>query len=263
MSKFDDLANIVDRFINMNVGYDQAQRWTFLNVGNRSLVNNSECDCSASTIGMIWLAGYNIPRANVGGAGECWTGNADALLLGAGFKKTVTAGWSISRIEAATGTNTVILGDGHIMIKHRSGLWCSANQDENGNILGGRAGDQTGNETNLRPLWARHGGWLAVYTPPDAHGTRPGSSSAVVSGPNDGTLHVGSKGESVRKLQAGLLRVFPAYAGPIKVTGGADGVFGAGTDKVVRIFQSKAGLGVDGIVGPATKAKLASYGVTF
>ena len=262
MTKFDDLANIVDRFVKMNVGYDQAQRWTYLNVGSRSMVNNSECDCSASTIGMIWLAGYAIPNVNVGGRGECWTGNADALLLGAGFKKTVTAGWSISRIEAATGTNTVILGDGHIMIKHRSGLWCSANQDENGNIRGGRAGDQTGNETNLRPLWARHGGWLAVYTPPDAPGTRPGSSSAVVSGPNDGTLHVGSTGESVRKLQAGLLRQFPAYATPIKLNGGADGNFGAATDKVVREFQRRSGLVADGIVGTATKAALAKVGVS-
>jgi peptidoglycan hydrolase-like protein with peptidoglycan-binding domain len=37
----------------------------------------------------------------------------------------------------------------------------------------------------------------------------------------------------------------------------ADGIFGSGTDAAVKDFQSKNGLGVDGIVGPNTWGKLA------
>jgi peptidoglycan hydrolase-like protein with peptidoglycan-binding domain len=38
---------------------------------------------------------------------------------------------------------------------------------------------------------------------------------------------------------------------------GADGIFGSGTEAAIRDFQSKNGLGVDGIVGPNTWGKLA------
>jgi peptidoglycan hydrolase-like protein with peptidoglycan-binding domain len=36
----------------------------------------------------------------------------------------------------------------------------------------------------------------------------------------------------------------------------ADGIFGSRTERAVKAFQRAKGLGVDGIVGPATYAKL-------
>lgn len=59
-----------------------------------------------------------------------------------------------------------------------------------------------------------------------------------------GTVRKGSRGSTVKGLQAGL--------GGLSV----DGVFGSGTDAKVRAFQKSRGLVVDGIAGPATWAAL-------
>ncbi len=69
-------------------------------------------------------------------------------------------------------------------------------------------------------------------------------------------LRQGSKGEPVRAVQAFLRRVFPSYAGGLVV----DGDFGPATHRSVVEFQRRTGLGADGVVGPATWAKLASHG---
>lgn len=74
-------------------------------------------------------------------------------------------------------------------------------------------------------------------------------------------LRQGSTGPHVRALQAGLLQIFPKYAGPIAAHGGADGIFGPATEAVVRQFQTNAHIAVDGIVGPQTIAALAHYGI--
>ncbi|SDY17619.1 Putative peptidoglycan binding domain-containing protein [Evansella caseinilytica] len=60
-----------------------------------------------------------------------------------------------------------------------------------------------------------------------------------------------SRGEQVRKLQNKLLAVgqkLPRY--------GADGVFGAETEKAVKDFQTRRKIKVDGIVGPVTRNEL-------
>ncbi len=53
----------------------------------------------------------------------------------------------------------------------------------------------------------------------------------------------GSKGEMVRQIQIAL-HLYP------------DGIFGPLTEERVKLFQKDNGLAVDGIVGPATMAKL-------
>lgn len=58
----------------------------------------------------------------------------------------------------------------------------------------------------------------------------------------------GSKGRWVQVLQEALLS--KGYDLDI------DGVFGSGTDAAVRRFQRANGLGVDGVVGPNTWARL-------
>jgi peptidoglycan hydrolase-like protein with peptidoglycan-binding domain len=63
-------------------------------------------------------------------------------------------------------------------------------------------------------------------------------------------LKVGSRGETVRKLQE-MLNSLGFNCGA------ADGIFGPKTQAAVKAFQKKYGLVADGIVGPLTWAKIA------
>ncbi len=63
------------------------------------------------------------------------------------------------------------------------------------------------------------------------------------------TLKQGSKGEMVKRAQALLLK---AGFDP----NGLDGVFGPGTKKAAIAWQKSVGLVADGIIGPASWAKL-------
>jgi diacylglycerol kinase family enzyme len=67
------------------------------------------------------------------------------------------------------------------------------------------------------------------------------------------TLKKGSTGNPVRRLQKRI-----SLGG--WDTGGVDGVFGASTEAAVKKFQGDNGLVVDGIVGPATWAKVDALG---
>lgn len=62
------------------------------------------------------------------------------------------------------------------------------------------------------------------------------------------TLRNGSTGSDVKALQVKLVHDYPLYADHLI----ADGDFGDKTEAVVREFQKRAGLTVDGIVGKST-----------
>lgn len=66
------------------------------------------------------------------------------------------------------------------------------------------------------------------------------------------TVKLGSTGETVRTAQGALLARGYAIGVSGVLTAGIDGVFGKLTDSAVRRAQEKAGITVDGIVGPAT-----------
>lgn len=80
---------------------------------------------------------------------------------------------------------------------------------------------------------------------------------------NDVILKRGDRGDRVYALQKGALRVFPAYAYPIRRNGGPNGVFGPATEGFVKEFQRRTGMPITGIVDNRTKTKLGSFGVTF
>lgn len=94
--------------------------------------------------------------------------------------------------------------------------------------------------------WVQAAG--GIVTPPPE---KPISNST-------GALQLGSSGSRVKALQSGLNRVFPSYSRLA-----TDGQFGPATAAVVRQFQRRAGLTVDGIVGPNTTKALTGFGVKF
>lgn len=72
--------------------------------------------------------------------------------------------------------------------------------------------------------------------------------------PGQPTIHEGSSGDVVRRLQRALRRGLPDPGLAI------DGIFGPETRRLVESFQEGARLTVDGIVGPATWAALPDGG---
>lgn len=93
-------------------------------------------------------------------------------------------------------------------------------------------------------------------------GSTPNTPSTPSNPASDGDLDLGSTGQPVRQLQAGLNRVFSGYS---KLD--VDGIYGPATQSVVAEFQNRERgsrtptLNVDGIVGPATKLALSKYGI--
>lgn len=86
-------------------------------------------------------------------------------------------------------------------------------------------------------------------------------SPGVPSDPSSEDLDVGSEGQQVKQLQAGLNRVFSGYS---KLD--VDGIFGVATKSAVTEFQRREkaktpSITVDGIVGPVTRRALATYGI--
>jgi peptidoglycan hydrolase-like protein with peptidoglycan-binding domain len=68
------------------------------------------------------------------------------------------------------------------------------------------------------------------------------------------TVHLGSTGDDVKRLQRVLARsMVTSPFGPIT------GIFDAALDSAVRSYQSAEGLVVDGIVGPVTWSHLPPY----
>ena len=85
-------------------------------------------------------------------------------------------------------------------------------------------------------------------------GTRSKINSAYsnLGGSSSGTnLSMGSSGTDVKNMQKKLIALGYSCG-----SSGADGIFGQGTYNAVCKFQKANGLSVDGIIGPATRAKI-------
>lgn len=98
--------------------------------------------------------------------------------------------------------------------------------------------------------WSNYGRGVVRRTPA-ATGASGANMSVTWLGHDKGVLVLGSQGDRVRALQERLNRDYPAYSNLA-----VDGDYGHATVAVVKEFQRRAGLKVDGEAGPRTLAKL-------
>jgi hypothetical protein len=139
-----------------NTGYDQNQRWTFLDKANRKLIPNREADCSTVVAAIVYLAGYPI---NI--SGTCYTGNLAQLLKDAGW--TIYRFTNLSQVKAG---DVLIAPRHHTEFAYTANKWYSAHIDRSGDATGGQAGNQTGGETKFQSAYNRSGGWTYLARPP-------------------------------------------------------------------------------------------------
>ena len=113
-----------------NLGYDQGNRWDIRYGG--------ECDCSSLVIFCLQEAGFDTGSAS-------YTGNMSSNLTARGWKR-IPFTWSPQ-------AGDILLNDANHVAVWLGDVLSQASIDENGNIAGGQAGDQTDHETNVRSLY--------------------------------------------------------------------------------------------------------------
>lgn len=130
-----------------SIGYDQLQRW--------NVYDGGEADCSSLVIWALDAAGFDTGNAT-------YTGNISSELC--------ARGWT--RLAPDLGTaqpGDILLNDSdHVAAVVDGYGWSArvaqASIDENGNISGGQAGDQTGTETNICAIYDYPWNCILRYT---------------------------------------------------------------------------------------------------
>lgn len=128
-----------------SLGYDQSNRW--------DIRDNGESDCSSLTITALQEAGFETGSAS-------YTGDLSSNLTKRGWKRLPP---DISTCRPGD----ILLNDAYHVCVVISGYgWgakvAQASIDENGRASGGKAGDQTGYETNIKPVYVYSRGWDCI-----------------------------------------------------------------------------------------------------
>ena len=141
-------------------GYNQARRWTFFNRQTDTINKHQDGDCSSVCAAIIKLGGYPIDLGYPAHSGV-WTGNFAAKAQQAGFTLLPFTGLADLKVG-----DFVVRPDAHVEFVALPDVMFSAGLDENGNIAGGKPGDQTGQEVRYTPAYNYRGGWTQVLRPP-------------------------------------------------------------------------------------------------
>lgn len=149
------MKKVADALNKANIGYDQANRWSFYKAGR--IVAGAEGDCSTICGVIAKLGGYEVDLS-----GTFYTGNFADKLRRAGF--AVLPFRSLDDVR----DGDFLLTPGHHVefCWPSSGKMFSAIYDERGKASGGKAGNQSGKETGWRKLAVRPGGWTYIVRPP-------------------------------------------------------------------------------------------------
>jgi len=232
------VLNHIEMCNNDKHGYSQVNR------------NGPDYDCSSSIYWAMKNAGMEVTST-------AWSTHSmvDALSK---------RGWEIAARNVKTSANLlrgdILLNPGsHTELYIGGGKMSGFNKDENGGIKGVLPGDQTGKEAYVKPFNASSKGqWAYVmrFKAERATGTTTASPTVTPTTSGAGVLKLGSKGPETKKLQEGLNRCFPAYSKLV-----ADSDFGPKTEAVVKEFQRRCNLTVDGIVDAQTRQALQRFGI--
>lgn len=222
-----------------SLGYDQSNR--------RDIRNGGECDCSSLVIWALRQGGFAT-------GGATYTGNLSANLTRHGWKRLPP---DLSTLQPGD----VLLNDTHhvcmVVRGHgRNAIIAQASIDERGKASGGRAGDQTGGETNERKVYVYRHGWDCIlrYTGAQTE-PRPAQPSGKIAvdgywGPATTQAlqrHFGTPVDGVVSSQ---------YAGNRSIlnacTGGFEWVRNPKGSQLVTKMQRALGVYADGILGAQT-----------
>lgn len=225
-----------------NLGYSQADRWNF----NASVGN---CDCSSLVIHCLREAGFDTGSAT-------YTGNLSSNL--------VARGWKRLPVDGRPQAGDILLNDvHHVAVYLGGGQLAQASISEKGTVSG-KAGDQTGRETNIRGYYDYP--WSCYLRYMGAQSSAPASTGVLAVDGNVGPATVRRwqqvMGTTVDGIISGQLvpdeKTYwrPAIDSFVVQYGGT------GSD-LIRAVQRALGCGVDGLLGPATiKAIQAHYNLT-
>lgn len=129
-----------------SLGYDQSNRWDVRDGG--------ECDCSSLVIWALRKAGFDTGSAS-------YTGDMSVNLTARGWMRIPFT--SLTQVRKGD----ILLNDVHHVCAVIAGSGtgatiAQASIDERGRATGGRAGDQTGGETNTRQVYVYSHGWDCI-----------------------------------------------------------------------------------------------------
>ena len=226
MSKVSDAVAYMVKVANdPKHGYSQVNRW-----GNPD--TKSDYDCSSLVISAYQAAGIPVKDK-----GATYTGNMYSVFLQCGFKDVT------NKVNLATGSG-LIAGD--VLLNHadHTAMMISTSQlaqasiDENGNISGGKVGDQTGYEIHTRSYYNYP--WNCVLRYPET-----AAKALPVLDKSGYTL--GKKTPGV--LAYKQLLILAKKKGYIKQGVNNDEVFGKGTEKATNELLKKWGYKPNGVAG--------------
>lgn len=140
----DAVKFMIDTANDNSHGYDQTHR------------NSPDYDCSSLVGTALNKAGFNVSP-------NSWTGNLRKQLVSCGFA-TCTRPWKAGDIHLKEGK--------HVCMSIDSNRIAQASINEKGTTTGGKPGDQTGNEINIKAYYEYKGGWdyHLRYTPKSSTG---------------------------------------------------------------------------------------------
>ena len=225
-----------------NMGYSQADRWNFNPSGGN-------CDCSSLVIHSLKEAGFDTGSAT-------YTGNLSDNLT--------KRGWRRLPVNGSPQPGDILLNDvHHVAVYLGGGRLAQASISERGTAYG-KAGDQTGRETNIRAYYSYP--WNCYLRYQGAQSSAPvANSGAIAVDGNVGPATVRKWQQVMGTAVDGIISGQQVPDGRTYARPAIDSSvvrYGAGGSDLIRAVQRRLGCVVDGLLGPATiRAIQAHYGL--